>query len=320
MQTGCALYHSESKQYSGILVFAMKPRTEPAMAATTITSQIFFREILVASDFSDASLNAVNHAKAIAKRFGSHIVLAHVSEPVAPITVPEGAWFAEDDAQLEERVESAGVALRAEGFKADAVNTYGGVTNEIQALAEAHHTDLIVLGTHGRRGLNRLLFGSAAESIFRQASRPVLTIGPGCPETPTEWSPKTVLCASSLNLKETAIVAYAYKLAQSTEARLALLSVEDCVQAGSDEQRWRAFEEAIHSLLPIEEIGRHQIRSPYSGLGLATNIVDVAKTLRADLIVMGAKSGMFGADHLPAGVLPQVLIDARCPVLTIHTK
>jgi len=55
-----------------------------------------------------------------------------------------------------------------------------------------------------------------------------------------------------------------------------------------------------------------------SGRSPAVNIVDVAKALKSDLMVMGAKTATFGADHLPAGVLAELLVNAPCPVLTLR--
>src|ERR1700757_1509861 len=140
---------------------------------TTTSPEVSFKEILVASDLSDASTNAIGYAKAIAKHFGSHIVLAHVSDPTAPIAIPEGGWIQDYANQIEEQMQAAGLALRAEGLAADAVNTYGSIRQEIEALAEENQTDLIVLGTHGRRGLKRVLFGSEAEGLLRRTARPV---------------------------------------------------------------------------------------------------------------------------------------------------
>src|ERR1700757_2188511 len=166
---------------------------------TTTSPEVSFKEILVASDLSDASTNAIGYAKAIAKHYGSHIVVAHVSDPAAPIAIPEGGWIQETANQIEEQMQAVGLALRAEGLAADAVNTYGSVRHEIEALAEQYHTDLIVLGTHGRRGLKRFLFGSEAEGLARRTPRPVLTVGPAVAPAPNvAWAPKNILCATSL--------------------------------------------------------------------------------------------------------------------------
>ena len=288
---------------------------------TTITiPEISFKEILVASDLSDASTNAVGYAKAIAKHFGSHIVLAHVSDPAAPIAIPEGGWIQDYANQVEEQMQTAGAALREEGLAADAVNTYGAVRQEIAALADEYQTDLIVLGTHARRGLKRFVFGSEAEGLVRRTTRPVLTVGPAAAEAPKgAWAPKNILCATSLNPRAAQVVAYAYKLAKSLGATFELLSVDDPNHPADRDATWSVFEEALAEALP-EELGKSQIRSLLSGRSPAENIVDVAKALRSDLIVMGARSVHFATTHMPAGVLGQVLADAPCPVLTLGTE
>ncbi len=287
---------------------------------TTTIPEVSFKEILVASDLSDASKNAVGYATAIAKHFGSHIVLAHVSDPAAPIAIPEGGWIQESANQIEEEMQAAGTALRAEGLAVDAVNTYGSVKHEIEALADEYHTDLIVLGTHGRTGLKRFLFGSEAERVVRHTSRPVLTVGPvAAPAPEGAWAPKNILCATNLNPRAAHVVAYAYRLSQTLGATFELLSVDDPSHPADRDLTWHAFEDALAEALP-EELGRSQIRSLLSGKSPAENIVDVAKSLKSDLIVMGARTGQFTTTHMPAGVLGQVLAGASCPVLTIATE
>lgn len=286
---------------------------------TTVPAEVSFKEILVASDLSDASENAVRYAKAFARRFGSHLVFAHVSGPANPIAIPEGEWIDRNPStQDEEQVEAAGIALRAEGFSVDAVNLRGSLKDELRDLAEMRRADLIVLGTHGRRGLSRFLTGSEAEGLLRRSNRPVLTVGPVAAAAPGEWVPKNIVCSTSLSPEEVKTVAYGYRLARSVGTNFTLLSVEDSDHPPADERTVRAFEDALAAELPEEETSRHRIRSLLSGRTPAANIVDIAKAIKSDLIVMGAKAATFGADHLPAGVLIQVLVNAPCPVLTIR--
>jgi nucleotide-binding universal stress UspA family protein len=272
----------------------------------------------VASDLSDTSSNAVGYAKAIGKQYGSHIVLAHVTELTAPIAIPEGEWIQENANQIEEQMQAAGVALRAEGLAADAVSTYGSIRQEIKAIADEYQSDLIVLGTHGRRGLKRFLFGSEAEGVMRRTTRPVLTVGPAAAPAPQgAWAPKNILCATNLNRRAAQVVAYAYRLAQSVGAAFELLSVDDPNHPADRNLTWNDFEDALAEALP-DQLGKSQIRSMFSGPSPAENIVDVAKALKSDLIVMGARTVHFATTHAPTGVLGQVLADAPCPVLTIR--
>jgi nucleotide-binding universal stress UspA family protein len=287
---------------------------------TTTIPEISFKEILVASDLSDASTNAIDYAKAVAKRYGAHIVLTHVSELAAPIAIPEGGWIQENANRIEEQMQAAGVALRAEGLAADTVNAYGSIRQEIEALADEYQSDLIVLGTHGRRGLKRFLFGSEAEGVTRRSARPVLTVGPAAVPAPQgAWALKNILCATCLDPRAAHIVAYAYRLAQSSGAAFELLSVADPKHPADRDLTWAAFEEALAEALP-EELGKSQIRSPLSGRSPAENIVDVAKALKVDLIVMGARTVHFASTHMAAGILGEVLADAPCPVLTVAVE
>jgi len=286
-----------------------------------VPSQVSFKKILVASDFSDASEKALSYAKSIAKRFGSHLVLAHISDAANPIPIPEGGWIEDDSAvRVDQQVEAAGVALRAEGLSAAAVNAYGSVQEKIQMIAEDLAADLLVLGTHSRRGFDRLLFGSEAEGMIRHSDRPVLTVGPSAQLAQGEWTPQKVLCASSLDPHAARVVAYGFRLAECLGAAFGLLSVNDPRHPVDEEETWRAFEHALIRILPEEDVGRHQIRSLLCGKSAADNIIDVARTLKPDLIVMGARSSPFSTTHLPAGVLARVLMDAPCPVLTIATE
>lgn len=96
----------------------------------------------------------------------------------------------------------------------------------------------------------------------------------------------------------------------------ALFSVKDRNHPSDEEQTWRSFEDALASALHEEEIGRHQIRSLLSGKSPAANIVDVARTLKPDLIVRGANYKT--RCRSPAWRhIGSVLVDAPRPVLTI---
>ena len=155
---------------------------------------------------------------------------------------------------------------------------------------------------------------------MRRADRPVLTVGPSAVQaTPGAWSPARILCATGLHPGAAKVVSYGYRLARGVGAGFALFSVDDPDHLSGHDQTWAAFEEALANELPEEDIGRCQIRSLLSGQGPAAKIIDVAQTLKPDLIVMGARAANFTSTHLPAGVLAQVLIGAPCPVLTINT-
>lgn len=283
--------------------------------------ELSFKDILVASDLSDASDNAMNFAKAIARRFGSHILVAHVSEGVIPVAVPEGELFEYNSAALiEKQLEETRLALREEGFSVDTVDAYGPIRHEIEALAKSHHADLVVLGTHSRTGLDRLLFGSEAEGVLRSLTCPVLTVGPQAGIAPEGvWAPKHILCAIGTPIHSVGIAALAYNLAHMTGASLTLLSVEgehpDPTQA-----LWDKFDRDLAALLPEARIPKQRVRHFDGAKHSGKDIADISWQLQADLIVMGATPAGTFSSHLKRGIVPETLAEAPCPVMTLKSR
>jgi nucleotide-binding universal stress UspA family protein len=134
------------------------------------------RHILHPTDFSDLSRPAFELACSLARDFGAELTVLHVSPPVVAgvvegvvVAIPTGA-HEETLAQLEKvRPADPGVKVVHRLEEGDEAATILRVADEAKA-------DLIVMGTHGRSGLSRLLAGSVAESVMRKAACPVLTI------------------------------------------------------------------------------------------------------------------------------------------------
>ncbi|PLX80936.1 MAG: universal stress protein [Desulfuromonas sp.] len=141
-----------------------------------------FRNVLFATDFSECSEAAFSYAISLAKTYQAHLVILHViNEPVdlRGFYVPHISFD-----QLEEEVR-AGAEKMMEKF----CSTHLGDFSDYQTFVEpgipydtvikkagAINADLIVLGTHGRTGLDHVLFGSTAEKIVRKSPIPVMTI------------------------------------------------------------------------------------------------------------------------------------------------
>jgi nucleotide-binding universal stress UspA family protein len=143
------------------------------------------RRILVPTDFSDTATRALEHAIDAAHSFRASVLLLHVhSAPV--IAMPDGGMISipiPDElairAQLEEGLAKLAAEVKSRGVSA--VGTLlleGSPWREILRASSERSCDLIVMGTHGRGGLGRLVLGSVAEQVMRAASCPVLAIGP----------------------------------------------------------------------------------------------------------------------------------------------
>jgi nucleotide-binding universal stress UspA family protein len=135
--------------------------------------------ILVAVDFSDCSLEALEHTVQAAKEFGASVTILHVVEPAS-----YGLDFAlvcageaeRTRASIEERLDQFAQVFREQGLAAEARLQCGVPAEEIVAFARKSGVDLIVMGTHGRRGFSHLVSGSVAEAVLRQAFCPVVTV------------------------------------------------------------------------------------------------------------------------------------------------
>src|SRR6516162_5515666 len=132
--------------------------------------------ILHPTDFSERSDFAFRLACALARDYGARLMILHVAEPPTAVAA-EGVLMLPPTIDLEplrERLQQ----LRPEDPKilVEHCLVHGGAAEEILQVAQERKCDLIVMGTHGRTGLGRLLMGSVAEQVVRKASCPVLTV------------------------------------------------------------------------------------------------------------------------------------------------
>ena len=289
---------------------------------STITPvKVTFDHILVPTDFSDVSLRALEYAKALAARENSEILLVHVNQPVNPVIPPEAAWIDESEIfeRQQEQLDQSAAVLRSEGFRAESLSLTGDLQDEVFSAAKQHKVDLIVLGTHGDRGLERFLAGSDAEVVLRHALCPVVALGPAVPGSRhAAWPPREVLCVTDLDPRSAGIAAFAYLLARHHEAQFVLFHAD----SPRDQQglSWAAFDRAFREHVHVPEglEGHLSFRTWLVNAAAGTRIVDLAKERGSDLIVMGARAASSIATHLPRGTTPKVLGEAPCPVMTLH--
>ncbi|MCS6773931.1 MAG: universal stress protein [Anaerolineae bacterium] len=140
-----------------------------------------FKRILVPLDGSTFSELALSAAREIASCDGGEIILARVDERYEPppgLFVPVSALPEVTQLSVGEYLQQHEQRLRASGFKASSAVLEGKVASAIVRFAREADVDLIVMCTHGRTGLRRLLMGSVAEGVMRSAPCPVMLIRP----------------------------------------------------------------------------------------------------------------------------------------------
>ncbi|MDQ2938399.1 MAG: universal stress protein [Acidobacteriota bacterium] len=144
------------------------------------------RSILLPTDFSDCGNYALGYAASLARTFGASIICVHVIEPMVPTVgysgMTEPLPIADITDQLEDSAERELPKLaeceECAGLQIEEVIAHGEAASEIVRLAKDRNVDLIVVSSHGRTGLGRILFGSTAEAVVRHASCPVLVVKP----------------------------------------------------------------------------------------------------------------------------------------------
>jgi len=146
---------------------------------------IAIKNVLVATDFSECSDAALRYARALSGQFGARLHVLHAIELVGAVDVAGIGVFSPATPEFIDELESdaRGRLNRLleptdkDALKAQTVVTTGGTPPQaIVDYAKEEDIDLIVVGTHGRRGLSHFLLGSVAERVLRQAPCPVLTV------------------------------------------------------------------------------------------------------------------------------------------------
>ena len=222
------------------------------------------KNILCAVDRSPSSLQAFGYAIALARWQSARLNLLEVIEEAPPPGVsraPKSDGVPNETRTAFERdLRRVLTARRASDVKVEIFMRKGNVVQEILAQAKASRSDLVVIGSHGRGGVQRLVLGSVAEKVLRLATCPVLTVRRGVRLARRSRSPfETILCPTDFSAAANKAVAYAKRLAEEADARLILMSAVEwpfgeAVMSGAVAELRKTIEsnasEALARLLP----------------------------------------------------------------------
>jgi nucleotide-binding universal stress UspA family protein len=145
------------------------------------STMVRLTNILVGMDFSAASERALDNALALARRYEARIYLVNVITSDSDVMLAPELMTLGHEREVREAQEKMGEILisgRLRGVAHETVIEHGSLWPTIEVLIGKHQIDLVVVGTEGVGGLQKMLLGSGAEQIFRQAMCPVLTVGP----------------------------------------------------------------------------------------------------------------------------------------------
>jgi len=158
--------------------------TEPTERPSANALQV--RRILLPTDFSGCANYALPYAAAIARAVDATVICVNVVEPIVPAVGYTGMAEAMPIAEMSEQMEDSAErelpdVMSCEdlrGLKVEEVIGHGDAAAEIVRVADEQKVDLIVISSHGRTGLGRIIFGSTAEAVVRHARCPVLVVKP----------------------------------------------------------------------------------------------------------------------------------------------
>ncbi len=299
------------------------------------------KSVLVAVDFSEASQKPVRHALAIARHYGAKLCLAHVISSLgltmassdAIAAAEESVW--RDAAQLEDDlVRSRALA----GLQYQFVIRQGEVWPELEAIIREQEIDLVVIGTHGRRGIGKLLHGSVAEEIFRHADCQVLTVGPNSyQDSRVDYRGVTRTFLFTTDFGEASLHALPRGISYANHfgAKLVFLHVISTLPLPEAFHRYAAGDVTptresvrVASLRRLKELTQNatlEVRPAFvvefgAVSPVSKTIQEEAEKLRADVIIMGLhpSTHIGTACHMPLATAYEVVCGAGCPVLTVR--
>ena len=281
---------------------------------------ITFENILFATDFSKQSNVALPFALSIAHKYASKMFAAHVLAP-PPLgnfpTIEVQALAAQ--ALREAREYEKDLSRRLVGVVHEELLRKGDIWDELSAIAREKHIDLIVVGTHGRAGVSKLLIGSVAEKIFRQSPCPVLTVGPNVSGEPGSVADiHTILCPVDFTAESLSALPYAISLAEENQARLYLMHV---VPGPVLEFEEAALMNRLKALIPPEANLWCEAKVFVESGDPPERILEEAEELGVDLIVLGIRpvSTLAGTrTHLGTATAYKIVSHAICPVLSVR--
>jgi nucleotide-binding universal stress UspA family protein len=312
-------------------------KTPPNSATATTV----FQHILVATDFSKPSRRALCDALVLATENCAHLSVIHVLPPHRKSRASEDP--AEIDLEriaAEKQIKALVVELGPEHKIETTLVKHGTVVAQVTAAIEQNAIDLLVIGTRGRGGLQKLALGSVAEELLRVAPCPVMTIGPKADIAALANGPgfHRILFATDFGKGSAKALPVALGLARAHQAKLILLhmlqpmpattaSLSSYAPAGAAADEVHEWEESsrercvrqLRECLPAETGLEQELDYVVGTDFFPEGVLAASARLKVDLIVMGANRtpSAKAAAHVPWSAVHEVVRYAPCPVLTV---
>jgi nucleotide-binding universal stress UspA family protein len=289
--------------------------------------------VLCPVDVSEISQHALDHAAAIARWYEARLTLLYVFANLPTMDLPPLVLEDADRERLLSDLRRMAAAVPRDVPVEFSIQEAGFVHEEIVAQLGTTHADLLVLGTHGRSGFQRLFLGSVTEKVIRKTTCPTLVVPPRAPDVPA-GSPiqfRRILCAVDFSESSLDALAHAINMAEEANAQLTVLHVVEFPLMLNVEPTMPAVDlsrlrepAASDGRRKLEELIPEEART-YCTVDTAVvegrayrEILRQATERQSDLIVMGVH-GRGALDLLVFGSTTHHVIRASaCPVLIVR--
>ena len=274
---------------------------------------------------------AYDYAQSLARHYQATVFLQHVVDFIIPpyAYYTPASYLAVDFrkicADAREQLQEFAKSHTRNGVQPECFVQEGEVTDSILSFAEAQMVDLIVMGTHGLKGLDRVTLGSVAEKVLRKARCPVLVVHKPGPEAvaaegaqnPVELR-RVIFCTDFSDPSHRALE-YALSLAAEYDAELTLLHVLENLPSSADiEEEITKAKKQLDKLIPPEEVKAGKIKTLVRIGRAYEQIIQLALETQADLLIMAVR-GRNALDLAVFGSTTYRVIQlGSCPVLAVH--
>jgi nucleotide-binding universal stress UspA family protein len=289
--------------------------------------------ILCPVDFSEFSIRAYRHALSLAEHYRAKLVVQHIVElwryPSVGFVANAGLYEEFCRVQCEngkEQLRELVNSCTADERRPELVVELGMAPDSILAFAQANRTDVIVMGTHGRRGYDRLMLGSATDRVMRRAPCPVLAVykAPNDPLAGGEERQhvhhlKRVLFCTDFSENAKRALNYAISVTAEYDAELTLLNVlEDLPSAANVADAIAVATGQLDKLISPEDRKNRKIKTAVRVGKPYGQIIQLARDTQTDLVVMAVR-GRGALDLAVFGSTTyRVMQLGPCPVLAVH--
>ncbi len=286
-----------------------------------VAGLINLKNILFATDFSSCSQTVQSRIASLARRYEAKVLIAHVVSPRHYPPIPPEAEVLQERTWRDSRRHLEEIAKSKEmmDFPHEVLLGHGEVDKVLLEMIQAHDIDLVVVGTHGRRGLSRLALGSVAEGLIRNSPCPVLTCGPHVPDSESpEFQIHHVLLATDLPGISPAALSYALSFAVEFSARLTVLHVAP-VSLLNRRQLQEDLQTRFRAVIPEDVAAWCEPEYVVEPGDPAGGILRVADNRQADVLVQSVRRARGWTSFHIGNILSTVLTQAKCPVLTVRS-